>query len=335
MTRATPHPLSVAPMMDRTNRHYRAFARTLTRRTLLYTEMVTTGAILFGDKERHLDFDAAEHPLVLQLGGDDPDALAQCAVIAERWGYDEINLNVGCPSDRVQRGNFGVCLMAQPERVAACVVAMRAATSLPVGVKHRIGFDELDTYDHMRRFVDIVAESGCDRFTVHARKAWLQGLSPKANRNIPPLRHDEVWRLKQERPDLLIESNGGILELDTLEAHLAHVDGVMIGRAAWDNPWMLAQADTRLYGEAEDPAPSRHAAVRAHIPYIEAQLARDVRLHHLTRPMLLLFAGQPGGKRWRRFLSTHVHAEGAGIDVVHAALETVPDQTLRATSAQL
>ena len=324
-SRATVHPLSVAPMMDRTNRHYRAFARTLTRRVLLYTEMVTTGAIIFGDRSRYLDYDASEHPLVLQLGGDDPEAMATCARIAEDMGYDEVNINVGCPSDRVQRGNFGVCLMGQPETVARCVEAMRAAVSIPVSVKHRIGFDELDRYEDMLNFVDVVKESGCDRFTVHARKAWLQGLSPKQNRNVPPLRYDEVHRLKRERPELIIEINGGILDLPSVEEHLQHTDGVMVGRAAWDNPWFMARADTTLYGAESDPAETRHDAVRAHLPYIEAMLARGERLHHLTRPMLLLFAGQPGGKRWRRHLSEHGHAPDSGLQVLLDALALVPE----------
>ncbi len=311
-------------MMDRTDRHYRAFARVLTRRTLLYTEMVSMGAILHGDKSQHLGYDAAEHPVVLQLGGDDPVALAECARIAADWGYDEINLNVGCPSDRVQRGNFGVCLMAQPELVARCVAAMRAAVPLPVGVKHRLGFDDQDSYESMRNFVDIVADAGCDRFSVHARKAWLKGLSPKANRNIPPLRYDLVWRLKSERPDLLIEINGGILDLATTQQQLAHVDGVMVGRAAWDTPWTLHDADTRLYGEAENPALTRHDAVLAHLPYVEKMLAEGVRLHHLTRPMLLLFHGQPGGRAWRRHISTTAHHTGAGLEVIIDALALVP-----------
>lgn len=324
-TRATAHPLSIAPMMDRTDRHFRALARVLSKRVLLYTEMVTTGALLHGDRDRHLDYDASEHPLVLQLGGDDPEALATCAKIAAERGYDEINLNVGCPSDRVQRGNFGVCLMGQPELVATCVAAMRDAVDLPVSVKHRIGFDDRDSYAEMRRFVDVVAEAGCDRFTVHARKAWLQGLSPKANRNVPPLRYDEVWRLKQERPDLLIEINGGVRTLDETVAQLDHVDGVMIGRAAWDQPWMLHDVDTRLYGAEHDPCPSRHDAVRAHLPYIERMLAAGVRLHHLTRPMLLLFHGQRGGRVWRRHISTNGHRPGAGVEVVEQALALVPE----------
>ncbi|MCO4762268.1 MAG: tRNA dihydrouridine(20/20a) synthase DusA [Myxococcales bacterium] len=326
MSRAQPHPLSIAPMMDRTDRHYRAMARVLTRRTLLYTEMVTTGAILHGDRDRHLDFNASEHPLVLQLGGDDPGALAECAAIAEQWGYDEVNLNVGCPSPRVQKGNFGVCLMGQPSRVADCVRAMRAATRLPVGVKHRIGFDEQDSYELMLAFVDVVADAGCDRFTVHARKAWLNGLSPKDNRTIPPLRYDEVIRLKAERPSLLIEINGGICDLTETQRLLAVTDGVMIGRAAWDNPWLLQAADQQLYGEPNPSVMSRSAAVLAHLPYVEAMLQRGSRLHHLTRPMLTLFRGQPGGKRWRRHISTHAHKSGAGVEVLTDALAIVMDR---------
>lgn len=318
--RATVHPLSVAPMMDRTDRHYRALARRLTKRTLLYTEMVNTNAILHGDRARHLDFNAAENPLVLQLGGDDPAALAECARIATDWGYHEVNLNVGCPSDRVQKGNFGVCLMGQPELVARCVSAMRNATTLPISVKHRVGFDDQDSYEEMLNFVDVVADAGCDRFTVHARKAWLSGLSPKENRNIPPLQYEVVHRLKRERPGLLIEINGGLKTLDATVEQLNHTDGVMIGRAAWDTPWMLHDADTRLYGETTNPAQTREDAVRAHLPYVATMLERGTRLHHLTRPMLLLFHGQPGGRVWRRHISTHAHRPGADVQVLEDAL---------------
>ena len=311
-------------MMDRTDRHCRYLLRQMSRHALLYTEMVTTGALLHGDRDRLLAFSAAERPLVLQLGGDEPAALARCAEMAAAWGYDEINLNVGCPSDRVQRGRFGVCLMGSPEVVAEAVAAMRAACVLPVGVKHRIGFDDRDSYGELRRFVEVVAAAGCDRFVVHARKAWLKGLSPKENREIPPLRHDEVRRLKAELPHLRIECNGGVRDLDETKAHLEHVDGVMIGRAAWDTPWLFADADRAIFG-AENPHSSRHAVARAMLPYIEAQLASGTRLHPLTRPMLQLFHSQPGGRRWRRHISENGTRRGAGVEVLRQALALVPE----------
>jgi tRNA-dihydrouridine synthase A len=310
-------------MMDRTNRHCRYLLRRLSRRVLLYTEMVTTGALIHGDRERHLAFSPEERPLVLQLGGDDPEALARCAHMAQEAGYDEVNLNVGCPSDRVQRGRFGVCLMGHPQVVADCVAAMRQSCDLPVGVKHRIGFDDQDTYEHMRHFVEVVAAAGCDRFVVHARKAWLQGLSPKQNRNIPPLRHEDVRRLKAELPALRIECNGGIRTLAEVSTHAPGVDGVMIGRAAWDTPWLLADVDQRVYGQS-NPVGTRHEAVRAMLPYIEERLAAGDRLHPVTRPMLMLFHSQPGGKNWRRHLSAHATGPGAGVEVVEQALALVP-----------
>ena len=322
--RAAPARLSVAPMMARTDRHFRFLLRQLSRRTLLYTEMVTTGALIHGDRDRHLAFSAEERPLVLQLGGDDPAALARCAKLAEDRGYDEINLNVGCPSDRVQRGRFGVCLMGLPEVVAEAVAAMRDACALPVGVKHRIGFDDRDSYAEMLNFVDVVAAAGCDRFAVHARKAWLKGLSPKENREVPPLRHEDVRRLKIERPHLRIECNGGIRTLAEASAHLGHVDGVMVGRATWDDPWMLADADRAIYGE-ENPQLSRHTLVRAMLPYFEARLADGERLHPLIRPILLLFRAQPGGRRWRRFLSEADTGPGVGVEVIERALLQVPE----------
>ena len=321
--RAERHPLSVAPMMDRTDRHYRLFARRLTRRTLLYTEMITASAILHGDRDHLLGYDAGDHPVVLQLGGDDPSQLAEATRIAADYGYDEVNLNCGCPSERVQSGSFGVVLMGRSDHVARCVEAMRASSSLPVGVKHRIGFDDLDRYEDMLGFVDRVASAGCDRFTVHARKAWTQGLSPRENREIPPLRHEEVWQLKRERPTLLVEINGGIRDLEATREHLDHVDGVMIGRAAWDNPWILGRADTLLYGEAEDPALTRVDAARAMVPVIGARLAAGDRLHHLLRPLLNLFVGQPGGRRFRRILSEGHHQAGADEQLLERAIEAV------------
>ncbi len=241
--------VSVAPMMDRTDRHFRYFMRQITRRTLLYTEMVTMNAILHGDRESLLGYSEEEHPIALQLGGDDPGKLAECAKIAEDWGYDEVNLNVGCPSDRVQKGRFGACLMAYPDVVARSVEAMREACGLAVTVKHRIGVDDLDQYEDMKRFVETVARAGCDRFSVHARKAWLQGLSPKENREVPPLRYEDVYRLKDEFRDLKIEINGGIKTLAETKTHLERVDAVMIGRAAYDNPYVFAEVDREIFGD--------------------------------------------------------------------------------------
>lgn len=295
-------PLSVAPMMQRTDRHLRTFLRHLSRRTLLYTEMVTTGALLHGDRDRHLAFDPFEKPIALQLGGDDPAALAECARIAVDYGYDEVDINVGCPSDRVQRGRFGACLMAHPEVVADGVAAMRAAVDVPITVKHRIGVDDLDRYEDMLRFVDVVSAAGADRFSVHARKAWLQGLSPRENREIPPLRYPEVYRLKAERPHLPIEINGGIRTLDEALEHLEHVDAVMIGRAAYETPTIFAAADRRIFGEATDDT-DVFAALEAMVPYAARHMAGGGRLHHVSRHLLTVFVGVPGAKWWRRRLT--------------------------------
>jgi tRNA-dihydrouridine synthase A len=312
-------PLSVAPMMDRTDRHFRFMMRRITRRTLLYTEMVTAQAILHGKRDILLAYDPEEHPIALQLGGDEPAELAECARIAEDLGYDEVNLNCGCPSDRVQSGRFGACLMARPERVAEAVAAMRARVAIPVTVKHRIGIDDLDRYEDMLRFVDVVASAGCRRFTVHARKAWLSGLSPRENRTVPPLRYPEVHRLKRERPHLGIELNGGILTLDEAEAQRAHVDAVMIGRAAYDTPMIFAEADRRFFGEA-GPEATPEAVVEGLLGYTAAQLAAGRRLHHVSRHLVGLFAGRPGTKAFKRHLATHGHAPGAGVEVLREAL---------------
>lgn len=321
------NPLSVAPMMDRTDRHFRYFMRQITKRTLLYTEMVTSAAIKHGARDRLLDFSPEEKPLVLQVGGDNPQELALCAQVAEDWGYDEINLNVGCPSSRVQDGNFGACLMAQPDRVAACVEAMIKATSIPVTVKHRIGIDDLDRYEDMTNFVRVVASAGCIRFTVHARKAWLQGLSPKENRDIPPLRYEEVHRLKQEFPQLLIEINGGFIDLEQVQQQLQYVDAVMIGRAAYDNPYLFASADRTFYGEvahAEMLPLSRKAVAEAMIPYIEYWTGKGLKLNKITRHILQLFNGQPGSRTWKRILTERSCLEGAGAEVVLDALAQIP-----------
>ncbi len=307
-------------MMDRTDRHCRYFLRQISRHALLYTEMVTIPAILRGDRDKLLGFSPAEKPLALQIGGDDPQLAARCARIAEDWGYDEVNLNVGCPSNRVQNGNFGACLMAQPQRVAEIVAEMQAATHLPVTVKHRIGIDNRDRYEDLQEFVRIVASAGCRRFTIHARKAWLQGLSPKENRTVPPLRYDDVYRLKQAFPQLFIEINGGIATLEAIGAHLQKVDAVMIGRAAYDNPYLLARVDREFFGESVPP--SRREVVEAMLPYIDAQLARGVKLHAITRHMLQLFAGRPGTKAWKRHLGEGVAR--ASVEVVRNALAQVP-----------
>ncbi|WP_293104877.1 tRNA dihydrouridine(20/20a) synthase DusA [Moorena sp. SIOASIH] len=317
------YPLSIAPMMDRTDRHYRYFMRQITRRTLLYTEMVTSAAILHGDRERLLGFSPEEKPLVLQVGGDTPSELAECARIAEAMDYDQINLNVGCPSSRVQNGNFGACLMAQPEQVARCVEAMVKVVNIPVTVKHRIGIDHLDRYEDMANFVRIVSEAGCQHFTVHARKAWLQGLSPKENRNIPPLRYSDVHRLKQELPELFVEINGGFTSLEQVQEQREYVDGVMIGRAAYDNPYLFAKADCDIYGETVIP-PTRHQVVEAMFSYIDHWVAKGLKLNKITRHMLQLFAGQPGSRAWKRHLTENSCLVGVGSDVVREALAKIP-----------
>lgn len=315
--------------MGVTDRHFRYLMRQLTRRALLYSEMVTTGAILYGDRARHLDFSPEELPLALQLAGDDPQGLAECARIAEDWGYSEVNLNVGCPSPRVQRGNFGACLMAQPELVARCVAAMRKAVSIPVTVKHRIGIDDLDRYEDMLRFVDMVAEAGAARFTVHARKAWLNGLSPKENRSVPPLRYHDVYRLKRERPQLTIELNGGVRTLEQAEAHLRHVDGVMIGRAAQETPYLLAEVDRRFFGARSSP-PSRREVIEGMLPYIARWCAQGGSLPQVSRHLLNLVKGCPGARAFRRYLSEQAYRPGAGVDTVLAALALLPAEALEA-----
>ncbi|MDJ0689556.1 MAG: tRNA dihydrouridine(20/20a) synthase DusA [Xenococcaceae cyanobacterium MO_188.B32] len=317
------NPLSVAPMMERTDRHFRYLMRKITRYTLLYTEMITTQAIVHGDRHKLLDFSPEEKPLVLQLGGDKPQELAECAQIAQDWGYDEVNLNIGCPSPRVQNGNFGACLMTQPELVARAVTKMQQAVTIPVTVKHRIGVDDRDRYEDMVEFVRIVAEAGCKRFTVHARKAWLQGLSPKENRNIPPLRYEDIYRLKQDFPHLFIEINGGIKTLEQIQHHLNHVDGVMIGRAAYDNPYLFATVDRDIYNQPVKP-PTRHQIVEAMFPYIDYWVGKGVKLHSISRHMLQLFAGQPGTKAWKRHISENAHLHHADSLIISNALAKIP-----------
>lgn len=314
--------VSVAPMMDRSDRHFRYLVRLITRYTLLYTEMITTGAILNGDRPKLLDYSPAEKPLVLQLGGDNPRELAECARIAQDWGYDEVNLNVGCPSPRVQKGNFGACLMLDPPLVAKAVREMKQAVTIPVTVKHRIGVDDRDRYQDLVEFVQIVAQEGCDRFTIHARKAWLKGLSPKENRTIPPLRYDLVYHLKEEFPHLSIEINGGITQFSAIQEHLQTVDAVMIGRAVYDNPYLLARVDGEIYGDSFS-IPTRQQVAAEMLPYIESQLHRGVRLNSITRHLLNLFTGTPGSKAWKRYITENAHLEGANQNVIIQALTYV------------
>ena len=291
--------ISVAPMMDWTTKDYRYFARLFNPNAWLYSEMVTTGAIIYGDKARHLDFNASEQPLVLQLGGSNPTDLAQCSQIAQDWGYREVNLNVGCPSDRVQNNKIGACLMAEPELVAECIAAMQHAVDIPVTVKHRIGIDDMQSYEQMLHFVDTVAQTGCTHFIVHARIALLKGLSPKENRDIPPLRYADVYRLKQERPNLFIEINGGIQTLEQTQQHLQQVDGVMIGRAAYHDPYILAQCMTLW----QKTPPDRFEIIQQFLPYIEQRLSEGVPLGIITRHILGLFQHLPGARKWRQALS--------------------------------
>ena len=312
--------------MDWSDRHCRYFWRGLSRHARLYSEMITTGALIHGDADRHLAFDTEEHPVALQLGGCDADALARCAEMAEQYGYNEVNLNCGCPSDRVQVGRFGACLMNEPATVAAAVAAMQRATRLPVTVKHRIGVDDSDDYPYLKHFVETVAAAGCTTFIVHARKAWLKGLSPKENREVPPLTYEHVYRLKQELPQLTIVINGGIKTLAECEQHLQQVDGVMLGREPYENPWFLAGVDAALFGDA-NPITSREAVLRRMQPYIEAALKRGVPMSAITRHMLGLYRGQPGGRAFRRVMSEGVHKPGANWALLEKALLEVTRET--------
>ncbi|WP_223826137.1 tRNA dihydrouridine(20/20a) synthase DusA [Spongiibacter pelagi] len=311
-----------APMLDWSDRHCRYFWRQLSQHAVLYTEMVTTGALLHGDPERHLNFSAEELPLALQLGGSNPAELAHAAKMAENWHYSEVNLNCGCPSDRVQNGFFGACLMSRPELVADCVKAMKDACDIPVTVKHRIGIDDQEGYEPLRDFVGQIQAAGCDAIIVHARKAWLQGLSPKENREIPPLNYPMVYQLKRDFPELELIINGGINTLDEAEAHLSHVDGIMLGRSVYQNPWLLAEVDARFYGEPQknlDPL----SVARQMGDYIEQQLQSGARLHHITRHMLGLFNGMPGARQFRRHLSQQAFKPESGMEVLEAALTMV------------
>ncbi|WP_224717620.1 tRNA dihydrouridine(20/20a) synthase DusA [Pectobacterium versatile] len=313
---------SIAPMLDWTDRHCRYFLRQLTNQTLLYTEMVTTGAILHG-KGDYLAYSEEEHPLALQLGGSDPQALAQCAKLAEQRGYDEVNLNVGCPSDRVQNGRFGACLMGEAALVADCIKAMKDSTSIPITVKTRIGIDDQDSYEFLCDFIQTVAERGeCDTFIVHARKAWLSGLSPKENREIPPLDYPRVYQLKRDFPALTLAINGGVKTLEEAKTHLQHLNGVMMGREAYQNPSILAQVDRELF-DIDAATPDLAGVVRAMYPYIERELSSGASLGHITRHMLGMFQGIPGARQWRRYLSENAHKPGADAAVVERALALV------------
>jgi tRNA-dihydrouridine synthase A len=320
--------LSVAPMMDWTDRHCRYFHRIIAPQARLYTEMVHANAVLHGDRHRLLGYSAHERPLALQLGGSEPALLAQATRIAQDEGFDEVNLNVGCPSDRVQSGRFGACLMREPALVAECIAAMQAPVSIPVTVKCRLGVDEQDDYVSLLDFVDQVAATGCTMFVVHARKAWLQGLSPKENREVPPLRYEQVYRLKQERPRLTILINGGIVEVDAAIAHLEQVDGVMLGRVAYHEPYVLHRLHAQLY--PPHPLCSREELLRELEPYVREQLARGTALKHITRHVLGLFHGQPGGRAFRQVLSEGAHRAGAGWELVERALDATRASPTRA-----
>jgi tRNA-dihydrouridine synthase A len=326
--------LNVAPMMDWTDRHCRYFHRILAPSALLYTEMVTTGAVLHGDRDRLIGFNPEERPLALQLGGSDPSDLAECARIAEKRGYDEVNLNVGCPSDRVQRGRFGACLMREPALVRDCVSAMRDAVDIPVTVKTRLGVDDCDSYDYFSDFVGQVAQSGCNIFIVHARKAWLSGLSPKENRDIPELRYEWVYRLKEQQPGLTIILNGGIRTAEDATKYLETLDGVMLGRAAYHTPWLLAELQKDWFDERG--VGSREAAVEIMSQYISGQAARGVPVKNISRHLLGLFQGLPGARRWRRYISEHAHLDNSNEQLLLQALAHMkPAATLNSGSARV
>ena len=315
--------VSVAPMMDWTDRHCRYFMRQISGGVQLYTEMVTAAALIHGDAGKLLRYDTSEHPVVLQVGGSDPAMMAQAARMGSDAGYDEININAGCPSERVQSGAFGACLMAEPDLVAECVDRMRDASAVPVTVKTRIGIDDQDSVEFLYAFVDAIRSAGCETLIVHARKAYLKGLSPKENRTVPPLDYPRVYALKQDYPDLTVVLNGGVTTRAECDAHLRHVDGVMIGRQAYQQPWLLTElAD--LVGDESDTRKTRQAVVAAMLPYVERELASGTLLKHITRHMLGLFAGQPGARAWRRFLSENAHRHGAGSNVLIHALEQLP-----------
>jgi tRNA-dihydrouridine synthase A len=312
-------------MLDWTDRHDRYFLRLLSKHIYLYSEMVTTGALLFGkDSDRYLVYSQQEHPLALQLGGSDPEAMARCGVRAQDFGYDEVNINCGCPSDRVQNGSFGACLMKEPQVVADCYRAMQTELDIPVSIKHRIGVDDHDSFDDLIRFIDIVAAQGCGVFILHARKAWLKGLSPKENREIPPLNYDFVYKVKQKFPELEISLNGGVKTLEAAADHLNYVDGVMIGREAYENPWLLSEVDSRFYGEPAGTK-TRHGVLREYVPYVDSQLKAGVPLHLMTRHLFGLFAGLPGARAWRRHLTEKACLKTSGPEIILEAAAFVPE----------
>ncbi len=309
-------------MLDWTDRHERYFLRLMSRHAYLYTEMITIGALIHGNRDRYLQFNDQEQPIALQLGGSDPKALAECAKMAEDYGYNEVNINVGCPSERVQKGAFGACLMAEPELIADCVDAMRAEVKIPITVKNRIGIDEQDEEQNLRQFIDVVSKAGCETFIIHARKAWLKGLSPKENRDVPPLNYDLVYQIKRDYPHLKIIINGGIKTIQSSLAHLQYVDGVMLGREVYHNPYLMIQVDGNIYADEREVL-SRKQVLEQYFSYIEQQMGQGVYLKQMSRHLLGLFQGQPGAKAWRRYISENAYKEGAGIEVLQQALEKV------------
>lgn len=312
----------VAPMMTHTDRHFRYFLRLISKHTMLYTEMITTGALLHGNAKKHLAFDAFEHPVGIQLGGSNPSELAKSSKMAEDFGYDELNLNVGCPSDRVKSGRFGACLMAEPALVADCIAAMQEAVNIPVTVKSRIGIDNLDSYEYLHHFIETVAQGGCRSFIIHARKAWLQGLSPRQNREIPPLHYETVYRIKKDFPHLEVIINGGIHSLEESMPHYEYVDGVMLGRAVCNNPYLLAQVDSKVFG-VERHVPSRQELMSLYMEYINRQLKKGVFLKHMSRHILGLYQGLPGARAYRRYLSENIYRPDSGVEVIEQALAKI------------
>jgi len=313
------HTYCIAPMLDCTDRHFRYFSRLISRHAVLYTEMITTGALIYGDRERFLAYNDIEHPVAVQLGGSDPEALSTCAKMIMDHGYDEVNLNVGCPSDRVQSGQFGACLMKTPDLVADCIAAMADVVDIPVTLKTRIGLDDNEDYEPLYNLISMVSEAGCNTVIIHARNAWLNGISPKQNREIPPLRYDVVYKLKKDFPHLEVVLNGGLKSLEESQAVLDHVDGVMVGREAYSNPYSLALVDQVLYQDNHD-IPTRLQILENYIPYIKCELEKDCPLKHITRHILGLFQGCPGARRWRRHISENVFKPGAGIELLDSAI---------------
>ena len=314
--------LSIAPMMEWTDRHFRYLVRLMTKHTRLYTEMITSGAVIHGERDRFLKFDASEHPVALQLGGSHPDDMRRAAVWGARAGYDEININVGCPSERVQSGGFGVYLMREPDQVATCVTAMQREIDIPVTVKCRIGVDYDDSYEFLKRFIDTISQAGCNMFIVHARKAWLSGLSPKENREVPELNYPRVYNLKQDYPHLNIIINGGIDSVEQIKTHLHHVNGVMIGRHAYKNPQFLLEVDPMFFGDDANK-PNMQEIVQKYAHYVSDNLEAGVPLHSMTRHILNVFQGVPGAKHWRRHLSEHAHKQGRGVELIHEGLDMI------------